>query len=111
MKRHDARTAMVRLAARAYSDNEYPVHQREGIRHALMGYTAPFNLTGYPVAIVPMRRRDVLLPAGLQIVGHRGHDNEVIEAAIEIERCNAESNNLKDDKDERHKNKRKRDPV
>jgi Asp-tRNA(Asn)/Glu-tRNA(Gln) amidotransferase A subunit family amidase len=51
------------------------------------------------------------LPAGLQIVGHRGHDNEVIEAAIEIERCNAESNNLKDDKDERHKNKRKRDPV
>jgi len=26
------------------------------------------------------------LPAGLQIVGHRGHDNEVIEAAIEIER-------------------------
>jgi Asp-tRNA(Asn)/Glu-tRNA(Gln) amidotransferase A subunit family amidase len=102
---------MVRLAARAYSGNEYPVHQREGIRHALMGYTAPFNLTGYPVAIVPMRRRDVLLPAGLQIVGHRGHDNEVIEAAIEIERCNAESNNLKDDKDERHKNKRKRDPV
>jgi Asp-tRNA(Asn)/Glu-tRNA(Gln) amidotransferase A subunit family amidase len=24
-------------------------------------------------------------PLGLQIVGHRGHDNEVIEAAIEIE--------------------------
>jgi Asp-tRNA(Asn)/Glu-tRNA(Gln) amidotransferase A subunit family amidase len=73
---------MVRLAARAYSDNEYPVHQREGIRHALMAYTAPFNLTGYPVATVPMRRRDGLLPAGLQIVGHRGHDNEVIEAVI-----------------------------
>jgi hypothetical protein len=35
---------MVRLAARAYSDNEYPVHQREGIRHALMAYT-----TLYPV--------------------------------------------------------------
>jgi len=41
-----------------------------------------------------MRRRDGLLPAGLQIVGHRGHDSEVIEAAIEIERRNAESNNL-----------------
>jgi tryptophan 2,3-dioxygenase len=33
-----------------------------------------------------MRRRDGLLPAGLQIVGHRGHDSEIIEAAIEIER-------------------------
>jgi hypothetical protein len=35
-----------------------------------------------------MRRRDGLLAAGLQIVGHRGHDNEVIEAVIEIERRN-----------------------
>ena len=33
------------------------------------------------------------------------------EAAIEIERCNAGSNNLKDDKDERDRNKRKPDPV
>jgi Asp-tRNA(Asn)/Glu-tRNA(Gln) amidotransferase A subunit family amidase len=102
---------MARLAARAYSDNEYPVHQREGIRHALMAYTAPLNLTGYPVATVPMRRGVGLLPRGPQIVGHRGHDNEVIEAAIEIERCNAGSNNLKDDKDERDRNKRKPDPV
>ena len=58
-----------------------------------------------------MRRRDSLLPAGLQIVGHRGHDNEVIEAAIEIERRNAESNNLKEDKDERDGTKNKPDPV
>ena len=58
------------------------------MRYALVAYTAPFNLTGYPVATVPMRRRDGLLPAGLQIVGHRGHDNEVIEAVIEIERRN-----------------------
>ena len=76
-----------------------------------MAYTAPFNLTGYPVATVPMRRRDGLSPAGLQVVGHRGHDNEVIEAAIEIERCNAESNKLKDDKDERDRNKSKPNPV
>ena len=76
-----------------------------------MAYTAPFNLTGHPVATVPMRRRDGLSPAGLQVVGQRGHDNEVLEAAIEFERCNAESNNLKDDKDERDRNKRKPDPV
>jgi hypothetical protein len=57
-----------------------------------------------------MRRRDGLLPAGLQI-GHRGHDNEVIEAAIEIERRNAESNSLKEDKDERDGTKKTPDPV
>jgi hypothetical protein len=58
--------------------------KRLDIRHALMAYTAPFNLTGYPVATVPMRRRDGLLPAGLQIVGssrtrqrsHRGRDRD-----------------------------------
>jgi hypothetical protein len=50
------------------------------------------------------------LPAGLQI-GHRGHDNEVIEAAIEIERRNAESNSLKEDKDERDGTKKTPDPV
>jgi Asp-tRNA(Asn)/Glu-tRNA(Gln) amidotransferase A subunit family amidase len=58
-----------------------------------------------------MRCRDGLLPAGLQIVGHRGHDNEVIEAAIEIERRNAESNNLKEHKDERDGTTKTPDPV
>jgi hypothetical protein len=48
---------------------------------------------------------------GLRIVGPRGHNNEVIEATIEIERYNAESNNLKDDKDERGRNKKKPNPV
>ena len=58
-----------------------------------------------------MVSEDGLLPAGLQIVGHLGHDNEVIEAAIEIERRNAESNNLKEDKDERDGTRKKPDPV
>jgi hypothetical protein len=61
-----------------------------------LAYTALFKLTGYIVATFPMRFRDDLLPAGLQIIGHRGHDNEVIETAIEVERRNAES---KEDKD------------
>jgi Asp-tRNA(Asn)/Glu-tRNA(Gln) amidotransferase A subunit family amidase len=91
-----------------HEDLEKP---RTDIRHALMAYTAPFNLTGHPVADVPMRRRDGVLPAGLQIVGHRGHDNEVIEAAIEIEMRNAEYNNLKEDKDETDGTKNKPDPV
>jgi Asp-tRNA(Asn)/Glu-tRNA(Gln) amidotransferase A subunit family amidase len=76
-----------------------------------MAYTAPFNLTGYPVATVLMRCRDGLLSAGLHIVGHRGHDNEVIEAAIEIERRNAESNDSKEDQGERDRTKNKPDPV
>jgi Asp-tRNA(Asn)/Glu-tRNA(Gln) amidotransferase A subunit family amidase len=105
----DKATASAVASARKY--REGTARKLEGIRHALMAYTAPFNLTGYPVAAVPMRRRDGLLPAGLQIVGHRGHDNEVIEAAIEIERRNAESNNLKEDKDERDGTKNKPDPV
>ena len=58
-----------------------------------------------------MVSEDGLFPAGLQIVGHLGHDNEVIEAAIEIERRNAESNNLKEDKDERDGKKNKPNPV
>ncbi|MEH2560876.1 hypothetical protein [Bradyrhizobium sp. AZCC 2289] len=101
-------------ASAAASDRKYregTARKLEGVRHALMAYMAPFNLTGNPVATVPMRRRDGLLPAGLQIVGHRGHDNEVIEAAIEVERRNAESNNLKEDKDERDGTKYKPDPV
>jgi Asp-tRNA(Asn)/Glu-tRNA(Gln) amidotransferase A subunit family amidase len=81
------------------------------MRHSLVASTARFNLTGYPVATVPVRRTDGLLPPGPRIVDPRGHNNEVIEAAIEIERCNAESNNLKDDKDERDRNKRTPNPV
>jgi Asp-tRNA(Asn)/Glu-tRNA(Gln) amidotransferase A subunit family amidase len=73
-----------------------------------LAYTALFKLTGYLVATFPMRIRDDLLPAGLQIIGYRGHDNEVIETAIEVERRNAES---KEDKDERDGAKNKPDPV
>lgn len=62
------------------------------IRQALMAFTAPFNLTGHPVATVPLPRKSGALPAGLQIVGRQGHDAEVIEAAIEMEkRCAVDS--------------------
>jgi hypothetical protein len=102
---------MARLAARAYSDNEYPVHQREGIRHALMDYTAPFNLTGRPRCYSSYVSQGWPLARGPADRRSRGHDNEVIEAVIEIERCNAESKNLEDDKDGRDGTKNKPNPV
>jgi Asp-tRNA(Asn)/Glu-tRNA(Gln) amidotransferase A subunit family amidase len=51
-----------------------------------MACTALFNLTGHPVATVPLRCRPGLLPE-LQIVGRRDHDNEVVDLAIEIEKA------------------------
>jgi Asp-tRNA(Asn)/Glu-tRNA(Gln) amidotransferase A subunit family amidase len=43
-----------------------------------LAYTALFKLTGYLVATFPMRFRDDLLPAGLQIRprGDQGRENE-----------------------------------
>ena len=99
---------MVGLAAKAYSGNEYPSINVRGIRHALMAYTAPVNLTGYRllcvagIAFRPLACRSSVI---------EDMTTKSSEAAIEIERCNAESNNLKDDKDERDRNKRKPDPV
>jgi hypothetical protein len=72
------------------------------IRHALMAYTAPFNLTGYPAATIPMPRPPGLMPAGLQIVGRRGGDAEVMDAAIEFEKLlNAASSDQRETEDGR----------
>lgn len=56
------------------------------VRKALMTYTAPFNLVGYPAVTLPLPRRAGALPAGLQIVGRRGKDCDVINAAVQFQR-------------------------
>ncbi len=57
------------------------------IREALMTYTAPFNLAGLPAISLPIPGpRDNGLPIGLQVIAKRGGDEDLLSAAIEIER-------------------------
>jgi amidase len=66
-----------------------PVPVDAGSVSYLMGglaYTAPFNLTGNPVAVLPMGRSAEGLPLGVQIVGRRWEDMRVLAVAEAIER-------------------------
>ncbi|HWT18309.1 MAG TPA: amidase family protein, partial [Variovorax sp.] len=57
------------------------------VREALMTYTAPFNVAGFPAISIPLVARDGSLPAGLQIVGKPGHDGALLQIAQQIERA------------------------
>jgi amidase len=55
----------------------------------LMGgvaYTAPFNLTGNPAAVLPVGRSADGLPLGVQVVGRRWDDMRVLAIAEAIDR-------------------------
>jgi amidase len=47
-------------------------------------YTIPFNFTGHPVVVVPIGRTAEGLPIGMQIVGKRWRDMELLAIAQEI---------------------------
>jgi amidase len=47
-------------------------------------YTAPFNLTGNPVVVIPVGRSRDGLPIGVQLVGRRWHDLELLAVAERI---------------------------
>ena len=51
---------------------------------AAMAYTTPFNLTGNPVVVLPFARSDQGLPLGLQVVGRRWHDMELLAVAEQL---------------------------
>jgi aspartyl-tRNA(Asn)/glutamyl-tRNA(Gln) amidotransferase subunit A len=51
----------------------------------LMDFTAPFNATGQPAAVVPCGFTAAGLPVGLQIVGRHGDDLLVMQAARAFE--------------------------
>jgi amidase len=51
-----------------------------------LAYTAPFNLTGNPAAVLPVALSAEGLPIGIQVVGRRWDDMRVLAVAEAIER-------------------------
>jgi amidase len=50
------------------------------------GYTMPLNLTGSPVVVIPIGQSEAGLPIGVQIVGKRWQDLELLAIADKIDR-------------------------
>ncbi|CAM4267476.1 Indoleacetamide hydrolase [Bordetella muralis] len=55
------------------------------VREALMTYTAPFNIAGFPAISIPIPVRNESLPASLQIVARPGNDRALLHIAQQIE--------------------------
>ena len=55
------------------------------VREALMTYTAPFNVAGFPAISIPLASRDCALPAALQIVARPGDDGALLQLAQQVE--------------------------
>jgi amidase len=54
-----------------------------------LAYTAPFNMTGNPVAVLPLGRSAEGLPIGVQVAGRRWEDLKVLAVAEAIDRVRA----------------------
>ncbi|HEY9769660.1 MAG TPA: amidase family protein [Coleofasciculaceae cyanobacterium] len=61
----------------------------DGIKHRYLlacgGYTMPLNLTGSPVVIIPIGQSKSGLPIGVQIVGKRWRDMELLAIAKKLD--------------------------
>jgi amidase len=51
---------------------------------AAAAYTSPFNLTGHPAVVLPMARSAEGLPIGLQVVGRRWGDMQLLAIARQL---------------------------
>lgn len=58
----------------------------------LTGFTFPMNLSQQPACVIPMGQTPSGLPAGLQIVGARGDDANVLSVAVGWENLLAQAN-------------------
>ena len=47
-------------------------------------YTTLFNLTGYPVVVIPLTLSSKGLPIGVQLVGNYGNDQKLLTIASQI---------------------------
>ncbi|WP_041681667.1 MULTISPECIES: amidase [Cupriavidus] len=56
------------------------------VRQALMSYTSPFNIAGFPAISIPLFSTRGMLPAAMQIVAHPGDDGALLKIALEMER-------------------------
>ncbi len=48
------------------------------------GYTTPFNLSGHPVVVLPAGWSPAGLPIGVQVVGHRWKDEQLLAIAEQL---------------------------
>lgn len=55
------------------------------VREALMTYTAPFNVAGFPAISIPLPTGECTLPAALQIVAKPGDDGALLQIAQQME--------------------------
>ncbi|MDM0078874.1 amidase [Variovorax sp. J2P1-59] len=55
------------------------------VREALMTYTAPFNVAGFPAISIPLGWSGTALPASLQIVARPGQDGALLQMAQQME--------------------------
>lgn len=55
------------------------------VREALMTYTAPFNVAGFPAVSIPLPARGGGLPAALQVVAKPGRDGALLQVARQME--------------------------
>jgi aspartyl-tRNA(Asn)/glutamyl-tRNA(Gln) amidotransferase subunit A len=72
-------------APRLNADTIYIRDWCGNIREALMTYTAPFNVAGFPAISIPLSRGDNMLPAALQIVAKPGDDGALLQLSQQIE--------------------------
>lgn len=49
-------------------------------------YTMPFNLSGHPAVVIPIGKTQTNLPIGMQIVGKRWREMELLASACEIDK-------------------------
>lgn len=53
---------------------------------AVSGYVTPFNVSGHPAVVIPAGRSNESLPVGVQIVGRRWNDADLLALAGKISR-------------------------
>jgi aspartyl-tRNA(Asn)/glutamyl-tRNA(Gln) amidotransferase subunit A len=58
---------------------------RGTVREALMAYTAPFNVAGFPAMSIPLPTPPDALPCGIQVVGRPNQDGELLQFSGRVE--------------------------